>query len=116
MRTLLLLLAVGLLPTGALAAADAADCSRARDPERCTARQAAIKACADARGPEKRACLDAALPPPDCSRATDRSRCEAVQKARDACKDKRGKALKACLAGEKHGAKKRRKPTPNKPG
>lgn len=98
MRPIALLLAACLLPLTVLAAeTTVGDCAQARDPARCEARQAAIKACADLRGAEKRACLDAALPPPDCTRARDPARCEAAEKAKQACKGKSGKALKACL-------------------
>lgn len=106
--------ALALLPTLALAQATATDCATARDPERCEARQAALKACADKRGPAKRACLEASLPPVDCSKASDPAKCEAAQKARDVCKAKTGKDLKKCLAEDKPKKKRqRRKPAAN---
>ncbi|MBP7421973.1 MAG: hypothetical protein KA806_00975 [Sulfuritalea sp.] len=88
------------------------DCATARDPGRCETQRAALKACADARGPAKRACLDAALPPVDCSKASDPERCDKAQKAREVCNTKSGKELKKCLRDETPKKKKRpaRKP------
>jgi hypothetical protein len=95
-------LAVGLLlalPAHAENAID--DCARARDPERCAARQAALKACSEKRGLERRACLDASMPPVDCSKSSTPQKCEAAQKAKEVCKGKTDKALKKCLRDEK---------------
>jgi hypothetical protein len=103
-------LAVGLLlslPAHAENAID--DCARARDPERCAARQAALKACSEKRGLERRACLDASMPPVDCSKSSDPQKCEAAQKAKEVCKGKTDKALKKCLRDEKP-----KKPAKNK--
>jgi len=102
------LFALFAVPAAAESAAD--DCARARDPARCEARQAALKACGEKRGLERRACLDAAMPPPDCGKSKDPAKCEAAQKAKDLCKGKTGKALKACLREEAPKGKKRRKP------
>lgn len=113
----LLLLAVSvLLVAPAAAETGAANCAAARDPGRCEAQRAAIKGCADLRGAEKRACLDAALPPVDCAKASDPVRCEKAQKAREVCKGKTGKALTKCLRDEKPKKKSRpgRKPAPAK--
>ncbi len=90
------------------------DCATARDPGRCEAQRAALKACADLRGPEKRACLDAALPPVDCARASDPERCEKTQKAKDTCKARTGKDLKRCLRDEapKKKPRPKREPAP----
>jgi len=113
MKSLLPLAAGALLALlGAPAAAESAadDCARARDPARCEVRQAALKACAEKRGIERRACLDAAMPPPDCAKSKDPAKCEAAQKAKELCKGKTGKALKACLREEAPKGKKRRKP------
>ena len=88
------------------------DCATARDPGRCETQRAALKACADARGAEKRACLDAALPPVDCSKASDPERCAKTQKSRAACNTKTGKELKKCLRDE---APKTKKPKARKP-
>lgn len=99
---ILFALAVGILlalPAQAENAID--DCARARDPERCAARQAALKACGEKRGAEKRACLEASMPPVDCSKSSDPRKCEAAQKAKDVCKGKTDKALKKCLRDEK---------------
>lgn len=96
---LMLILAI-LLPWATSAWSATENCANARDPGRCEAQHAALKACADKRGAEKRACLDAALPPVDCAKATNPQRCEATQKAREVCKGKSGKALKACLRDE----------------
>ena len=97
------------LPAAAAETAD--DCASARDPERCAARQAALKACADKRRAEKRACLDAAMPPVDCAKASDPARCEAIRKAKEACQGKTGKALKACLRDEKPKKAKKKRPS-----
>lgn len=97
MRLRLMVIVAALLPWTAIAQTADGDCASARDPGRCEAQRAALKACADKRGAEKRACLDAALPPVDCAKAVNPQRCEAAQKAREVCKGKSGKALKACL-------------------
>ena len=104
--------ALALLAALPTLAAAAPDCAVARDPGRCEAQRAALKACADARGAEKRACLDAALPPVDCSKASDPERCEKTQKSRAACNTKTGKELKKCLRDE---APKTKKPKARKP-
>lgn len=106
----LLMLALSALAAWPTLAAAAPDCALARDPGRCEAQRAALKACADARGTEKRACLDAALPPVDCSKASDPDRCEKTQKAREVCNTKTGKELKKCLRDETPKKPKVRKP------
>lgn len=109
MKLPVLLLAGALLAPHALAETAAADdCARARDPARCEARQAVLKACGEKHGLERRACLEAGMPPPDCSKSANPQSCEAGQKARDLCKGKTGKALKACLRDESPKAKKRK--------
>jgi hypothetical protein len=106
----LLILTVATLPwLPAFAQMAADDCARARDPERCAARQAALKACSEKRGLERRACLDASMPPVDCSKSSDPQKCEAAQKAKEVCKGKTDKALKKCLRDEKP-----KKPAKNK--
>ena len=110
MKLPVLLLAGALLAPAALAETTAADdCARARDPARCEARQAVLKACGEKHGLERRACLEAGMPPPDCGKSANPQACEAAQKARDLCKGKTGKALKACLREESPKGKKRRK-------
>ncbi|MDK9703950.1 MAG: hypothetical protein OEL20_12510 [Sulfuritalea sp.] len=113
MNALLALAASALLALPAFAQSAADYCAKARDPVRCEARQAALKNCADKRGKEKQACLEAGIPPPDCSRAQNPGRCEAAQKAREICKDKTGKELKKCLRDEQP---KRNKAPPPKHG
>jgi hypothetical protein len=98
------------LPASAQSAAD--ECARARDPVRCEARQAALKNCAEKRGAEKRACLEAGIPPVDCSKTQNPQRCEATQRARQACQGKTGKELKKCLRNELPRKKQHRKPRP----
>jgi len=110
MKRLLALAAGALLSLPASAQSAADDCAKARDPGRCEARQAALKACGEKRSAEKRACLEASMPPVDCSKAQDPRRCEAAQKAKDFCKGKTGTALKKCLRDEQ--PKKRKKPQP----
>jgi hypothetical protein len=75
-------------------------CAKARDPAGCEAGQAALKNCAEKRGAERRACLEASIPPVDCSRAQNPQNCEAAQKAKEVCKGKTGKELKKCLRDE----------------
>ena len=109
----LLMLAAGVLswlPAFAQSAAD--DCARARDPVRCEARQAALKACSEIRGKEKAACLDASMPPVDCSQAQNPHKCEAAQKAKEVCKGKTGKQLKQCMRDEQQQKKPKPKPRP----
>ena len=100
MYRLLALIATALLSLPACAQSAADHCAKARDPARCEARQAALKTCAEKRGAEKRACLDASIPPVDCSKAKNPQRCEAAQKAKEVCKGKAGKELKKCLRDE----------------
>jgi len=110
MKQLLMLATVALpwLPTFAQSAAD--DCALARDPVRCEARQAALKACSEMRGSEKHACLDASMPPVDCSQAQNPQKCESAQKAKEICKGKTGKQLKQCM----HDEQPRKKPKAQK--
>ena len=98
---LMLILATGaLLALPAMAQSAAEDCAHARDPVRCEARQAALKNCADKRGAEKRACLEAGIPPVDCGKTSNPQRCEAAEKAKQVCQGKTGKQLKTCLRDE----------------
>jgi hypothetical protein len=108
MKRLLMLVAGALLALPALAQSAADDCARARDPGRCEARQAALKACGEKHGIERRACLDASMPPVDCSKAQNPQSCEAAQKAKDVCKGKTGKALNKCLRDEQPRKKKKK--------
>lgn len=108
------MLALAALAGMPLPAAAVADCTVARDPERCEAQRAALKACADLRGPAKRACLDAALPPVDCNKASNPEACSKAQKAREACTAKTGTALKKCLRDETP-TKQRKAPKPAAP-
>ena len=73
------------------------DCSIARDPRRCEAKQAAQEACKELQGQARSACVSAALPPPDCRRAPNTVECQARQSTAAACKDKHGKAHRKCL-------------------
>ena len=79
------------------AAAQADNCGKARDPQRCEALQKAKETCKDKAGPEKRKCMVDAMPPMDCSKARNPQRCEDHQKAKDACKDKSGTEHRQCL-------------------
>ena len=108
MKILFALAAGALLALPALAETAADDCARARDPERCAARQAALKTCSEKRGLERRACLDASMPPVDCSKSSTPEKCEAAQKAKEVCKGKTDQALKKCLRDEKPKKKKKR--------
>lgn len=77
--------------------AQAADCAKARDPQRCEARQKARDACQGKRGAERRQCMEDHMPPPDCGKARYPERCEAMQAAKAACQDKAGKDRRQCL-------------------
>jgi len=114
MKRLLILTAGALLSWTVLAESAADDCARARDPGRCEARQAVLKACSDKRGAERRACLDAGMPPVDCRKSQDPARCEAAQNAKEICKGKTGKPLAKCLRDEQPRKKKPAKPRPPK--
>ena len=107
---LLVLAALTLAP----AAQAAADCAVARDPLRCQAREAAEAACADARGAERRACVEASLPPADCTKARERKRCERENRVRATCRAAGGKALAKCLRDEE--AKERARDRPERRG
>lgn len=108
MKRLLVLAASALLGSPAFAQAAADFCARARDPGRCEARQAALKSCGEKRGAEKRACLDASIPPVDCNKAQNPQACQAAQNAKEICSGKTGKELKKCLR-EEQAPKKRKK-------
>jgi hypothetical protein len=110
MKKLLIVAAGTLLSLPAFAQAAIDYCAKARDPARCEARQAALKNCGEKRGAEKRACLDASIPPVDCSKAQNPQHCEAAQKAKDVCKGKTGKALKNCLREELPKKKSKKRP------
>ncbi len=110
----LLMLAVAALPwLPAFAQSAADDCARARDPVRCEARQAALKICADKRGAEKSACLEANMPAVDCGQAQNPQKCEAAQNAREICKGRTGNALKTCMRDQQ--PRKKPKPRPRPP-
>jgi hypothetical protein len=73
------------------------DCDKARNPERCQARQAARAACQGKQGAARRQCLEDNMPPPDCSKAPDPGQCATMIAARAACKDKSGPERRQCL-------------------
>ncbi len=112
MKRLLILAAGALLWQPACAESAADDCARARDPVRCEARQAMLKACSEKRGAERRVCLDASIPPPDCSKSKNPQDCAAAQKAREICKAKAGKELKKCMRDEQPRKKPKSKQSP----
>ncbi|MCK9381483.1 MAG: hypothetical protein M0P95_10520 [Sulfuritalea sp.] len=112
MKRLLTLAAGALLSLPALAQSAADDCARARDPVRCEARQAALKNCGEKRSAEKRACLEASIPPVECGKTQNPQACEAAQKAKEICQGKTGKELKKCLSDEQPKKKKRKKRPP----
>lgn len=100
MKQLAVLISGVVLALPALAQTAAAECAQARDPVRCEARQAALAACADKHGADKRACLETNMPPLDCSKAVNPQHCAAIERAKEICKGKNGKALKTCLKSE----------------
>jgi hypothetical protein len=92
MKTLFFSCLFGLVALGNTAeAAKNVDCSVARDPRRCEARQMAQEACNGLQGQARSACVSAAMPPPDCSYAPDTTQCQAKQTEK---KQTRGKARK----------------------
>ena len=90
-----LALVAGALPAPALSATT--PCAVARDPVRCEAREAALKACAATRGADKQGCIQANMPPVDCRQTRYPSRCEAEQNAWEICRGKAGTELRKCL-------------------
>ncbi|MDP2822454.1 MAG: hypothetical protein Q8O52_07215 [Sulfuritalea sp.] len=113
MKRLLTLAAGALLALPVFAQSAVDYCAKARDPARCEARQAALKTCGEKRGAERRACLEASIPPVDCNRAPNPQACEAAQKAKEVCKGKTGKDLKKCLRDEQ--PRKKKKPRNKQP-
>lgn len=73
------------------------DCSKARNPQNCEARQKAMEGCKDKTGPARRSCVEDAMPPRNCSKAKNPQRCEEQQKAREACKGKVAKERRGCM-------------------
>ena len=100
MKKILVPLFVAVLNLPAVAIAAAQECAMAREPVRCEARQAAIKACADKRGAAKTSCLEANMPPVDCTQHSNPAKCEAAERAKEICRDKTGAQQKQCLKGE----------------
>lgn len=80
------------------AAAQTANCAKARDPQRCEALQKAKEICKDkTAAADKRKCMVEAMPPMDCAKAHNPQRCEAMQKAKEVCKDKPAAEHRQCL-------------------
>ncbi len=75
----------------------AANCGKARDPQRCEALQKAKETCKDKTAADKRKCMSDAMPPMDCSKSRSPARCEAHQKAKETCKDKAGPEHRQCM-------------------
>ncbi len=94
----------GMTGMGSAAKPAAADCTKARDPQRCEALQKAKEACKDKAGSDKRKCMTEAMPPMDCSKARNPARCEAHQKAKEACKDKAGRDHRQCIREHTRGS------------
>jgi hypothetical protein len=85
------------------------DCARARDPERCAARQARAQGLREKRGLERRACLDASMPPVDCSKASTRRNAKPRRRPRKSARARPTRHSKKCLRDEKP-----KKPAKNK--
>jgi len=88
-----------LMPLKCLASSHAGkttDCSVARDPRRCAAKETAKEACSELQGSARSACISAAMPPPDCGMAPDIAGCGSKTKKDKACGAKHGKALQKC--------------------
>ena len=94
----------GMTGMGPAAQPAAADCAKARDPQRCEALQKAKETCKDKAGADKRKCMTEAMPPMDCAKARNPARCEAHQKAKEACKDKAGRDHRQCIREQVRGA------------
>ena len=73
------------------------DCSVARDPRRCAAKQVASEACHDLQGQARSACMRDVVPPPDCTHAPNTSECQSKLAVEAACKNKRGKVNRGCV-------------------
>jgi hypothetical protein len=77
------------------------DCAKAKDVERCKARQEAqakaLKACKGKAGAELKQCLDEQKQAIDCKKSSDPLRCEQHKKAHALCKDKLGSEHRQCL-------------------
>lgn len=90
----------GAMKGGRMGSGAMMDCSKARQPERCEARNQAMEQCKDQTGPARRQCMREKMPPVDCSKARVPARCEAAQKAREACKDKVGPEMRSCMRAQ----------------
>ena len=79
----------------------AGDCAKAKDVERCKARQEArakaLKACKGKAGAELKQCLDEQKQAIDCKKSSEPLRCEQHKKAHALCKDKLGSEHRQCL-------------------
>lgn len=77
------------------------DCTKARNPERCQARQEekqkARAICKGRMGTEYKQCMQQNMPPVDCGKSPNPERCAKRQQARAACKDKVGPEHRQCL-------------------
>ena len=78
-----------------------ADCSKAKDPALCKARdearKTALEACKDTKGKAHQECMQQKKKAVDCSVAQDPARCTQHQKARELCKDKPAAEHRQCL-------------------
>lgn len=81
------------------------DCSKAKDPARCEARQKARDACKAIKGLDYKTCIHDHMPAADCSKARDPQRCEARQQAHEACKGKYGAERRQCMREQKQARK-----------
>ena len=86
-----------IVPVSAQTAADASDCTKARDPARCETREEALRTCSDLRGADKRLCFETHMLPLDCGSALDPVRCERIQQAKVTCAEKLGADQRRCL-------------------
>lgn len=99
MTTLALALATPAAAHLALEQASHLDCSRARDPWRCSQRLQALAACEGLSTMKRRHCLETRAVTADCARAPRPALCAALTAARAACKNagKDGRAYRRCL-------------------
>lgn len=83
------------------------DCTQARDPARCEARQKARAACIQHQGKKLRQCIQDHMPPPDCTKSRRRERCESLVKAQAACRDVAYQGKSMCLQQQLSGRRKK---------
>ena len=89
------------LGTGVLTPSYAKDCATSPSPEKCLARQNAMKTmqanCKGLSGQERKQCMRANAPKVDCQSHNNPSACEKREAAKNTCKELFGEAHKTCM-------------------